>query len=150
MQQESLGVMLSPSNVEGRRHHQRSVEAEIGSGRDRGLSVPQDASSFRECDNLFSPRYGNWCKEARRHGHRSEPCAGDSERRRQSLVRFRVSSPPRAIISGQSMIHRNRVFPAKKQCQVYCRLQNCTYPVCAAYSPHRPVAARERYRWRRT
>ena len=87
MQWESLAAVASRLKLKCWLHNRTSVEAEIGSERDRELNALLGVSSFRECDNRFCQSCGSWCREGRRREHRNEPCAGDSEhrRRRQKL-----------------------------------------------------------------
>ena len=149
---ESLAATVSQPKTTGR-CDQTPGEAEIGSGRDRGSSAPQDAFSSRGCDSLFSRRRDNWYREAQQLGRRSVPCADGNEHRQRSLTRFEspVSNYPAMPDFNKSQqeieigkFHSPRPSKRKKDPEF------STYPACAAYSPHRLGAARERYRWRRT
>lgn len=88
MQLESLVVLVFLLHGEGSKWDQSTVEAEIGSERDLGWSELQDAFSFHVYDSRTFQRRDNWCRAFRRNGHHSEPCAGGSGRKPQSLSVF--------------------------------------------------------------
>jgi len=69
----------------GWRRDQISVEAEIGSERDRGSNVLQDAFSFRGCDSRLFQMCDSLCRGFQPYGHRNGPCDGGSGHRRRSL-----------------------------------------------------------------
>lgn len=91
MKLENLVVMVSLLQEQDLKWDRMWVEAEIGSEQDLGLSVLQDAFSFRVCDSRPFQRRDSWYKVSRQYGHRSEPYAGDSGHKLRSLRDFWVT-----------------------------------------------------------
>lgn len=88
MRLENLVAMVPLLQEQDLKWDRMWVEAEIGSERDLGLSVLQDAFSFHVCDSRPFRRRDSWYRVSRRYGHRSEPCAGDSGHKLRNLRDF--------------------------------------------------------------